>query len=445
MNRTVGTQSWFLDTSETPFDTSTGVNNTLVLDPVYAALEVEIGGKVYWDLDNNSLPSLGEGIPAINVTVLGANNTDIAIETSTDDEGVWRAFVPIRDVYNVTVEKEGFETVYYATQNESGYAVYDSPDSQDIEVSAGSVDVFGTITDQLDAARLEGANIVLYPFAGIEREAVTVVGAMNGTTLEWSTSIQPGDWVVVVREANPGPNGGGVAIGHLEASIANGGNVSLVMALGGYVDLSTSWTDIEQNQHHAGSAADGAVLVQDEVELEVTYNELSWMVSVPASGELLELFPEGTVAFDSEFNTVQHSLGLEMEYFGGQTTSVSADSTIAATLNYNRRVNSNLDVTFVESSVGADAVVLDGTAGEVEAIVSGTNESVYNTIEFDYDISYNGTEISDVFTVSGKWASLRTRTCGRSRCGTPPPTKAQVRIKIASPLRWASETTILQP
>ena len=402
MNRTVGTQSWFLDTSATPFDTSTGVNNTLVLDPVYAALEVEIGGKVYWDLDNNSLPSLGEGIPAINVTVLGANNTDIAIETSTDDEGVWRAFVPIRDVYNVTVEKEGFETVYYATQNESGYAVYDSPDSQDIEVSAGSVDVFGTITDQLDAARLEGANIVLYPFAGIERAAVTVVGAMNGTTLEWSTSIQPGDWVVVVREANPGPNGGGVAIGHLEASIANGGNVSLVMALGGYVDLSTSWTDIEQNQHHAGSAADGAVLVQDEVELEVTYNELSWMVSVPASGELLELFPEGTVAFDSEFNTVQHSLGLEMEYFGGQTTSVSADSTIAATLNYNRRVNSNLDVTFVESSVGADAVVLDGTAGEVEAIVSGTNESVYNTIEFDYDIAYNGTEISDVFTVSGE-------------------------------------------
>jgi hypothetical protein len=149
LNRTVGTQRWFLDTSAEPFDTASATNQSLVLDAVYAELEVEIGGKVYWDLDNNSLPSANEGIPAINVTVLGANNSDVSIDTSTDDQGVWRAFVPIRDVYNVTVAKEGFETVYYATNNESGFAVYDSPDSQDIEVSAGSVDVFGTVTPLL--------------------------------------------------------------------------------------------------------------------------------------------------------------------------------------------------------------------------------------------------------------------------------------------------------
>ncbi len=402
LNRTVGTQRWFLDTSAEPFDTASATNQSLVLDAVYAELEVEIGGKVYWDLDNNSLPSAGEGIPAINVTVLGANNSDVSIDTSTDDEGVWRAFVPIRDVYNVTVTKEGFETVYYATNNESGFAVYDSPDSQDIEVSAGSVDVFGTVTDQLDAARLDGASIVLYPVAGVERDPVSLTGTMNDTTLEWSASIQPGDWVVVVRESNPGPNGGGVAIGLLEASISNGGNLSLVMALGGYVDLSTTWMDIEQNEHHAGSEADGADLVQGDVELEVTFNGMSWVVDVPASGELVELFPEGSVAFDSEFSTVQHALALEMEYFGGQTTSVSADSTISATLNYNRRVNSNLDVTFVESSVGDAANVLNADDAEMEAIVSSTNESVYNTIVFDYDVVYNGTEISDVFTVSGE-------------------------------------------
>ena len=33
--------------------------------------------------------------------------------------------------------------------------------------------------------------------------------------------------------------------------------------------------------------------------------------------------------------TVQHSMGLEMEYFGGQTSTVTADSTIAATLQFN--------------------------------------------------------------------------------------------------------------
>jgi ABC-type cobalt transport system substrate-binding protein len=221
--------------------------------------------------------------------------------------------------------------------------------------------------------------------------------------LEWSASIQPGEWVVVVREANLGANGAGVAIGLLEATVSNGGNISLVMALGGYVELSTAWADIEQNEHHAGADADGASMIQDVVELEVTFEDMTWMLPLPSSGELTKLlFPEGTIAFDSEFTTVQHERQLEMEYFGGQTTSVAADSTIAATLNYNRRVNSNLDVTFDEASVGSDATVLDVEDVELEAMVSSGNESVFNTITFDYTVNYNGTEIVDVFTVSGE-------------------------------------------
>jgi len=38
----------------------------------------------------------------------------------------------------------------------------------------------------------------------------------------------------------------------------------------------------------------------------------------------------------------------------------------------------------------------------VEAMVSTTNTSVYRTITFDYDVVYNGTELMDVFTVSGE-------------------------------------------
>ena len=263
LNRTIGTKSWFMDTSDAPFSTDLAdENNSLVLDPVYAVLEVEIGGKVYWDLDNNSVPSFGEGLPEMNVTVVGSNNTDVSTTVVTDEEGVWRVFVPIRDVYNVTVAKEGFETVYYATANQSGYTVHDSPDSTDIEVTAGLVDAEGTVTDQLDAGRLVDATIVLYPVAGVEREPVKVSGTMNGTTLEWSASVQPGEWIVVVSQTNPGPNGGGVAVGLLDASVANGGNISMVMALGGYVDLSTSWTDIEQNVHHAGSESAGFSMIQ---------------------------------------------------------------------------------------------------------------------------------------------------------------------------------------
>ncbi len=400
LNRTVGGKSWFLDTSERSFTTTSATDNRLILEPEFATLEVEIGGKVYWDLDNNSAPSLNEGLPDMSVTVQG-DNTSFFETVMTDDEGVWRVFVPIRDVYNVTVEREGFETVYYETQNQSGYTVHDSPDSTDIEVTAGSVDVQGSVTDQVDAARLVNANIVLYPVAGVEREPIHVDGTMNGSVLEWTSSVQPGEWVVIVTESEPGFNGGGVAIGLLDASVSDGGNITMVMALGGYVELTTAWTDIEQNEHDAGSDGDGASMISDEVQIEVTFDELSWVMDVPADGEIRELFPEGSVAFDSEFMTVQHSTNLEMEYYGGQTTSVSADSTISATLQYNRRVNSAVDITFGEASL-VGASLLSASDSEIEATVSTTNESAYSTITFDYDLVYNGTELMDVFSVTGE-------------------------------------------
>ncbi|MEE3084271.1 MAG: STT3 domain-containing protein [Candidatus Thermoplasmatota archaeon] len=401
-NRTIGTKSWFMDTSDAPFSTDAAdENNSLVLDPVYATLEVEIGGKVFWDLDNNSAPSLGEGLPDMTVTLVGNNNSEVSTTVSTDEDGVWRVFVPIRDVYNVSVEKEGFETVYYATEDQGGYTVHDSPDSTDIEVTAGLVEVEGTITDQLDADRLVDATIVLYPVAGVERDPVHVSGTMNGTTLEWSADVQPGDWVVVISQSNPGPNGGGVSIGLLDATVANGGNISMVMALGGYVDLATSWSDIDQNVHHAGSSDPGADMIQGTVELEVSFDGQSWMVDVPASGELRSLFPEGSVSFDGEFMTVQHETALEMEYYGGQTTTVTADSTIAATLQFNRRVNSALDITFNQDTL-VNATVLNPLDTELQAEVSFNNESAYSTIVFDYDVVYNGTEIQDVFSVEGE-------------------------------------------
>ena len=175
----------------------------------------------------------------------------------------------------------------------------------------------------------------------------------------------------------------------------------MVMALGGYVDLLTAWTDFEQNSHHAGSGDDGADMIQDEVELEVTFDEMSWVMSVPTSGELRALFPEGSVSFDSEFTTVQHESELEMEYYGGQTTTVNADSTISATLQFNRRVDSALDITLDVPSVQY-ANVLNADDSELEAMVDMTNESAFKKIEFDYNVVYNGTETLDVFTVGGE-------------------------------------------
>ena len=85
---------------------------------------MEIGGKVYWDLDNNSLPSAGEGID-MEITV-----KEPTIPTSTtvmtDDEGVWRVFVPIRDAQRIG--REGRFEPYYETENCS--ACCRQPDSR---------------------------------------------------------------------------------------------------------------------------------------------------------------------------------------------------------------------------------------------------------------------------------------------------------------------------
>ncbi len=128
---------------------------------------------------------------------------------------------------------------------------------------------------------------------------------------------------------------------------------------------------------------------------------MAWMMDVPASGELRELFPEGSVSFDGEFMTVQHSSQLEMEYFGGQTTDITSDSTIAATLNFNRRVNSALDISFNADSL-VDGALLNALDGEIEAVVSPSNASAYSVITFDYDVVYNGTESMDEFSVEGE-------------------------------------------
>ena len=63
-------------------------------------------------------------------------------------------------------------------------------------------------------------------------------------------------------------------------------------------------------------------------------------------------------------------------------------------------MNSALDITFNDASLEG-STLLSAADAEVEAVVSSVNESAYSTIEFDFDVTYNGTELMDVFSVSG--------------------------------------------
>ena len=63
---------------------------------------------------------------------------------------------------------------------------------------------------------------------------ITSLTYENGV-LSWDAQIEPGNWIVVVDELGDQPNGGGIAIGLLEASVQDGATLDLEMKTGGKV------------------------------------------------------------------------------------------------------------------------------------------------------------------------------------------------------------------
>jgi hypothetical protein len=126
LNETAPQRHWMMDTSGAPFTTADATNGSLDLGVVNADLEVEIGGKIFWDLNEDDTPGLSEGVEGFLVDILG---TDSGIDTNvtTDENGVWSLFVPVEDNYTVSVSKEGFDTESYNITNSSAYPVRKRP------------------------------------------------------------------------------------------------------------------------------------------------------------------------------------------------------------------------------------------------------------------------------------------------------------------------------
>ena len=221
------------------------------------------------------------------------------------------------------------------------------------------------------------------------REPVASLLLLEMGALSWNASVQPGDWIVYVRESNPGVNNGGVGAALLDATIANGGEIDMSMALGGWVELSTSWTDFETVAHHAGSSDDGYGLIDEEFSIEVDLGEgVRFYLPLDADGNMELLLPAGNVRFEGEFSTTQREL--TMEYSGAVNTGV-ADARQQLNLNFARQINSDLTME-----------VVDGTESGIDFTVGEANDDgTYDAVEFDVTVTYEGTEEADVFAVTG--------------------------------------------
>ena len=389
MNESAAQRFWTVDTSDAPVlmdaNTSLGI--------VYAALEVEIGGKAYWDTDEDDIADANEGVEGANVTIQGGS---IDTVVATDSSGVWRLYVPILENYTVTVSKDGFGVVSYDDNNTGTYVVNNEPLSQDIEMSAAEVSVTGTVTDVLDATRLDGASITLYGTSENQQDSIDVIGTLIGETLSFTAVVEPGQWVVVVYEDDAPFNGGGVAVGILDAEVQDGGTIELVMSKGGWVDLSTEFTSFNLQTFNAGTD-DVDSPVTDVVDVEVDLGDgRAWTLPIDSDGTLEVLLPANSATFNSEFSTVQRDL--VMNYTAGISIDNGDEGRTAVMLSFNRKTNSDLTLT-VSGVEGA--TVLGDENRDLLAVVDSSDSDNYTSIEFDVAAQYQGTEIADPFDVSG--------------------------------------------
>jgi asparagine N-glycosylation enzyme membrane subunit Stt3 len=387
MNETAAQRVWSVDEDPETFTENTS------LGTVYADLEVEIGGKAYWDTNEDDIADANEGVEGANVTIQGGS---IDTVVTTDATGVWRIYVPILENYTVTVAKDGFGIVSYDDNNTGTYVVDNEPVSQDIEMSAAEVTVTGTITDVLDSSRLDGASITLYGTSENQADSVDVVGTMAAETLSFTAVVEPGQWVVVVYEDDAPFNGGGVAVGLLDAEVQDGGNIELVMNKGGWVDVSTEFTSFNLQTFNAGTDNTSSP-VSDIIDVEVDLGDgRVWELPLESDGTLQVLLPADSATFNSEFSTVQRDL--VMNYTAGISLDNGDEGRTAIMLSYNRKTNS--DLTLSVSGVEG-ATVLGDENRDLLAIVNSEDTDNYTSIEFDVLAQYEGTEISDPFDVTG--------------------------------------------
>jgi hypothetical protein len=347
---------------------------------------VEMSGKVYWDLNDDELPGFGEGLANVSVNISSnlvnlSSGEGVNHSLTTDVNGDWAIYLPAGSAWNVTVERLGFATESFSV------ILGASAQAEDIEITAGSVEVSGTVSYISDEWIFDDDwDIVLIPAHGIARDRVVpdkVGNEADGWTGEWTASVEPGRWIVYVTVDSPEEGPYLVAVDLLDADV-EGGAVDSELSIGGKLFLDTEWLDY-----------DGASLSLSEIEdydLVIFIGMgMSWSEQLGENDTLEMLLPTGRIDASSDFEVEQR--GRNMSYSGGQGVTMRAgqDSPLK-TLNLELVPNQDIGV----STVGESAVNLELDPGcETEA------DCDYSPVEFTLRIDYSGHNTRDTFDIAG--------------------------------------------
>jgi len=400
----VTTGSWNIELNQTEDRTRYVIESVELLEgglesgdngiiEIAARTDVDMSGTIFWDHNDDDDANVGEGVPDVEIHMSSEGEDNITL--ITDSTGSWSVFVPKDSTWHVSTMREGFS-------EENRSISMNSPNSVEIELTAGVVPVWGNVTHADLESIGEDVELILIPTSGLVRDRVVPDKVLDEGvwTGEWTASLEPGNWII--RATNEDLNLVGMAV--VYADISDGGNVDIDLVHGGWLHLATQWLDFDGNQHNlADTDLEGADIV-DEPEFRISSGAgIRWDATLAEDGGISILMPGGMMEVEGEFSVDQ--MGRTMEYTAGKSINIPASGTdliasVTQELMFVRIANHTINATI--TAVSGGEVTNEGELDDVSTSLAEDDE--YTPVEFTLSLEYLGHESVSAYTVVGNVA-----------------------------------------
>ena len=391
LNQTVDRTRYVVESLELQDGGLVAGENALI--DIVASTHYELSGTIFWDHDDDDDADVGEGVSDVEILMTSEGHDNIT--QITDAAGDWSVYVPAGTTWQVSTYREGFD-------QETESIAMNAPNSVEIELTAGYVNIFGNVTHS-DLSNIgEQVELILIPTSGMIRnqivpDKVFEDGVWNG---QWTASVEPGRWII--RATLEASNLVGMA--SIDADISDGGNVDINLVYGGWLHLSTQWLDFNGTQNHAmETGIEGAEIV-DDVEFTLSSGAgVRWDALLTETGEISLLMPSGMIEVEGSFSVDQ--MDRVMEYTATKSISVPGSGTdltasVTQDLLFGRIANHTISATIV--SVTGGELTQEEEFNDVKATLG--DDGQYDSIEFTMSLDYLGHESVSSYTVSGNVA-----------------------------------------
>ena len=354
-----------------------------------AEMSVEVNGNVFWDLNDNAVYNIGEGVSDASVEIYSSDCDSIELVTTpeaitivTDSSGSYSEYLPVDSNYCIEVSAEGFES--YSQDTDLG----ESPVETDLQMVAEMVQVGGHIS-YIDGEQFslisDSVVLELIPTDNYVRDSIVPVKTIadGSWTGNWSASVEPGEWIIRATSEDQGL----VAMSLVTATVVEGGYSDMDMVSGGWAIIETQWFNYEGE----------SMTLSDIDDAKLTLNMgagVSWIANLDEDGSIRTLLQGGVIDVSSEFTTLQR--GFNMSYSGGQAIGVQAgQETPIITVSHSRIPFREIALSVLEGTGGDTS----HSAGPDDLLAVADNDTMgFNSLEFTLSAVYSGHEPLDTFS-----------------------------------------------